>query len=1084
MSQEPKEVRNLVIRASAGTGKTYQLVTRYLSLLFREGRPEKILAATFARKASSEILDRVVNAMIKSIRSESEMQALRQRLDARELDRDRIAENLEILMKGINRVQIGTLDSLFGQIGGSFPLELGLPLNWRIVEESQHEQLCQKALQDVMQEEKTSDLITLLNFIYPGNSSAGVSDRLMRLVRKLHGDFCNSTWEDWHRLSRPPGVSDDRVQAIKESLLSFAGWPSDNQRTTCEKDLALLDQKDWKELAGKGLFKKILNNETFFKSKEIPREVRKLYQELVEYVRAHVVQEIATETEGQYELLAKFDKKFKQRQMQSHAVRFDDVTRAVIRGWQDEAIGLDAFRLDMAPRHVLLDEFQDTSVSQWRGIEPITEHVLTSGTGTSLFAVGDANQAIYVWRGGESRFLNSLAGRLPDRDVMSLTTSYRSCQKIIDVVNRVFGSLENNPALGNYRNAVNEWFSRFQTHSTSKGDLEGYFAILAPAQESKSKSGKVQTAPDEGGSESERQGSAKEGKGEKKRALLEYSARLVVQLAQQYPRASMGVLLRTNDEILTLLQIFRSQHEIDVSVEAKNPILDSACVQVILACLRLADHPGDTIARFQLANSPLGTALQFQDFLDDGAANQLSLFIRDELLTQGYGNTIHRWAGLLTRGADHREAERLMQLRELALRYDEQATLRTDDFIEFLSHTKLEEPNLARIRLMTLHQAKGLEFDIVVLPYLEQDLEGLTPSTIVTRSHETNRIERVTKYVSEPLLPLTTKEVQEAHARYWDEQIIQSLSLLYVGLTRAIHSLYAVIDGNRKPGKSPYFSDVLRGALCTDSAASKDDFLFEHGDRNWNLPEQYRSEPGQASRVEKSADHPPEMVRLASPRRDVPAEIVAPSRLEGGEQVSLSRELQKFSEIGTALGLIHHVWLASVVWSDDPPPNDDMLQRLAQRLKPKGIQLKNEVRLFRRYMNAPTTRRLLSRDWYADFGHFGFDARTLASLHAAQERILQLARERPYAIRKGNQIERGVLDRLVIIADGEKALAAEVIDFKTDAVADAEALARLTEFYRPQLESYRNAVCSWTGLPKTAVSCRLLFVRDDKVVSL
>ena len=70
-----------------------------------------------------------------------------------------------------------------------------------------------------------------------------------------------------------------------------------------------------------------------------------------------------------------------------------------------------AFRLDGSIRHLLLDEFQDTSPVQWRVIRPLAESV-TRKTGGSFFCVGDVKQAIYGWRGGMVEILNTLQGSL------------------------------------------------------------------------------------------------------------------------------------------------------------------------------------------------------------------------------------------------------------------------------------------------------------------------------------------------------------------------------------------------------------------------------------------------------------------------------------------------------------------------------------------------------------------------------------------------------------------------------------------------------------------------------------------------
>ena len=100
------------------------------------------------------------------------------------------------------------------------------------------------------------------------------------------------------------------------------------------------------------------------------------------------------------------------------------------------------FRLAARFQHYLIDEFQDTSLSQWRNLSSMVEEALSHGG--SLFYVGDKKQAIYSFRGGDSRLFDGLQSQLGDFNVqtMNLDKNYRSCPEIINFNNQVF-SLDN-----------------------------------------------------------------------------------------------------------------------------------------------------------------------------------------------------------------------------------------------------------------------------------------------------------------------------------------------------------------------------------------------------------------------------------------------------------------------------------------------------------------------------------------------------------------------------------------------------------------------------------------------------------------
>jgi ATP-dependent exoDNAse (exonuclease V) beta subunit len=97
---------------------------------------------------------------------------------------------------------------------------------------------------------------------------------------------------------------------------------------------------------------------------------------------------------------------------------------------------------------------------------------------------------------------------------------------------------------------------------------------------------------------------------------------------------------------------------------------------------------------------------------------------------------------------------------------------------------------------------------------------------------------------------------------------------------------------------------------------------------------------------------------------------------------------------------------------------------------------------------------------------------------------LEVHRELPFALRQEDQLLNGSIDRLVLTRQAGRLAAAEVIDFKTDSVTSPNQLPELTEFYRPQLEAYRNAAERITGVPADRITARLVFLSADEVVSL
>lgn len=153
---------DILIRASAGTGKTYQLASRFLRLLAADVPPETILAATFTRKAAGEILERILLMLARAATDDRHRAELAKSIETPDLTAKRCRELLGRLTRRLHRLQVGTLDSFFAKLASSFSLELGLPPGWRILEGIEATRLRQDAIEALVEAEKGDDLVRLL----------------------------------------------------------------------------------------------------------------------------------------------------------------------------------------------------------------------------------------------------------------------------------------------------------------------------------------------------------------------------------------------------------------------------------------------------------------------------------------------------------------------------------------------------------------------------------------------------------------------------------------------------------------------------------------------------------------------------------------------------------------------------------------------------------------------------------------------------------------------------------------------------------------------------------------------------------
>ena len=1064
-----RRFENVVIRASAGTGKTFQLTNRFIGLVSAGEPLDTILAATFTRKAAGEILDRVLFRLAEAALDAGKLTQLAQHVEDPSLDRGRCLGVLRGMVHGLHRIRVSTLDSFFIQVARSFSLELGLLPGWRIVDAPVDRRIRDEAIRAVLEKESTSDVVSLMHMLTKGQASRSISGQIGDLVDSLYSDYLEAPPEAWEALVRPKLLEPAEILSALE-FLAAVELPSDKRfQKARRQDLTRAESGEWEAFIGRGLVAKIISGAESYYRKPIPVEVIAAYEPLVHHATGVLVNQIANQTEASRKLLDHFDEAYQRLKLAGRALRFEDVTRMLTRGGVADRLDEIVYRLDAHVAHLLLDEFQDTAPLQWRVLRPFARRIVESGGRESFFCVGDVKQAIYGWRGGVAEIFEAIEGELAGLVRQELNQSWRSCQPVIDTVNRVFENIAVNPILEKHAKAAHKWAARFDHHTTARTELSGHCRMI------------VAPRADETENQTE--------------ATLSFAADRVAEIHRAAPGMGIGVLVRKNAAVARIIYELR-RRKIDASEEGGNPLTDSAAVKLVLSLLTLADHPGNTTAAFHVADSPLAGHLGLTRFDDSAAAWRLSESVRRKLMDKGYGPTIRSWVVALADACDERELNRLVQLVEAAYAYESEATTRADDFVSLIRQHRVEDPTSAEVRVMTYHQAKGLQFDIVVLPELDTQLTGQTPPVVFDRPGPTEDIRRVCRYVGKELRPL----LSESFNRMFDEhrrlEIEESLCVLYVALTRAIHGLEMIIGPSKSNEKTlPATSaGVLRSALIDGAKAEPDTVPYEHGDAAWYEKKGTEEErgPGRISAVQPShgvseSDLSRFVPRLAkaSGRPSRGLERASPSGLEGGPKIDLGHRLRL--DTGRALdwGTAMHACFEQIGWLEDGLPEDAALERRIVSLGLRDVDVRKVIEWFQKALDEPAIRTALSRATYEQPADGGAKSAVHAGSRLAAPRW-KVSQERPFAVLDGDTLLRGSIDRLVVLYDGDRPVAADVIDFKTDAVGrdDDSALQAAVDTYRPQLDAYRRAVASLLGLAPDQISGRLMFVGAGLVVSV
>ncbi len=1051
----PRPFPNLVIRASAGTGKTHQLSNRFLGLAAAGVPLDSILATTFTRKAAGEILGRVLLRLAEAADDPDKLKQLAENLKT-PLDRPRCLAILAGMVRHLHRLRVSTLDSFFLQVARSFSLELGLPPGWKIVDVVEESRLRAEAVRAVVERQSTGDLLGLMHLLTKGEAARSVSEQIGGLVAGLYSVYLESPSGAWGALSRKKTLSDDELREAIDALEAVE-LPADKRFQKAHAEAVQSARAgDWLSLVGKGLAAKIADPDggTLFYNKPIPPGVCDAYRRLIDHAQADLVNRIANQTEATRRLLEHFDAAYRGVKLARRALRFEDVTRMVGQSALDQRWEEVVYRLDAHVAHLLLDEFQDTSPPQWRVLAAFARRVADGSPGRSFFCVGDVKQAIYGWRGGEAEIFDAIEQELPGLSCATLDESRRCGPAVIDTVNRAFENLSQNAVLGQdkYRPAAEAWGKRFRRHATARSGLPGYCRLVAAP------------APDEGE--------------EQQVVAWRFAAEEVARLHREAPGFSIGVLLRRNAAVARIIYELR-RLGIHASEEGGNPLSDSPPVELILSLLTLADHPGHTAARFHVAQSPLGPSIGLRDHGDDAASCRLARDIRRNLIEDGYGPTIEGWAAQLAPHCDARDQRRLVQLVEMAYAYEPAATLRADDFVAAVRQTRVEDPRSRRVRVMTVHQAKGLEFDVVVLPELDVRLIGQPPQVVVSRPGPAQPMDRVLRYVGQDLRPLLPKAFREMFDQHDRRAVEEALCVLYVAMTRAAHALHMIVNPSSGSEKSlpATMAGVLRAALTDGKRLEPETLGYEMGDPEWFRRVEAKRAEG-AVLPEEAAAVPLRVELAPAPKRLTRGlDRRSPSQLEGGARVSLAQRLQLDTAQSLQRGTLIHAWFQEIEWLDAGEPSDQRLRDIAAACVASAeFDVTGALALLRRALEAPAIRAALTQATYQKPAPPGAATPVHAGPGLAAPRW-EVWRERPFVLREEDTILSGSIDRLVALYDGGRAVGADVIDFKTDVLSaeDSAAIAARIEYYRPQLAAYRRAAARLLGLDPARVSARILF---------
>lgn len=1045
-------IRNAALAASAGTGKTFALSSRYLALLAAGADPVSIVALTFTRKAAGEILSRILTRLAQAAASDAGNRALARELAAGRLagfaDRAAAQAALRRLVQALPGLRIGTLDSFFLQILRPFRLEAGIGAELAIAppRDNPEENLVLQNLLDraALSADEQRELMETFKLATFGEEKKSIYGSIARLIQNQYelaqrapdphawGDPAR-IWNGDTSLLRPPAVPD---------------WPAVFAALAAQAEVlrTATDRKAWEKFTaalqaarddGTYDFDGKLNQRLYAafvapggERAAIPfgrgamallPATQTALSSAFAYVRHAALARQIVRTRGLYRLLAAYGREHRGHIARTGQLSFNDIAQLLAPASGPVPPRLRALidgRLDARFLHWLLDEFQDTSLVQWAVIENLLDEVIQNPDGDrTLFYVGDAKQAIYEWRSGDPRIFRRILakynrpGKPPAIEVAApLVKSWRSSPVVLDAVNAVFGKLPDMPLpdeelAADWREISARWAAEWMPHEAADKNkpLSGHVALHVLPRPKKDAEGPTPVSR---------------------------AADLVAELQQSIPdfdRRSVAILARGNDQGLALLDAL-AQKGIRAVWAGNSPLLDNALLPAILSLAKLIEHPGDTLARRHVEMSPLAGKMPL-------APADLAAMAR-RIREQGYSGFAAHLASQLDLAQAPLEQSRLRTLISIAADFDRQPDATALQFVSFVQAQDISaEETGSNVQILTMHKAKGLEYDLVILPalgdkgitskgkspLLVHEQEGLSPNPPVDWilcSPETEIIE------TEPVLAAQFAADRQGKA-------LEELRLLYVAMTRAKRALHLVTVAPAENSGTLRLDNVLQNTLAPGRDPDPERPVWQSGVADWWRQATGDEAPAAAPCAPLGFAELPQ----ARAARPLESHIASQEHARGAGQAGwfFRPEGAEARDLGTRI----HALCEQIEWlaPGEIPADADADPR--------------DHRLVAEFLNVPHIHRFFEKP----------------------DGDVELLREQAFEAILGGQWLSGKIDRLHIEKDASgKPVRARVLDFKTDQTPNPER-------HRPQMEDYRQAVARLFAIPPAQIACTLLFVR-------
>ncbi|MGO3707928.1 MAG: UvrD-helicase domain-containing protein [Mesonia hippocampi] len=851
--------------ASAGAGKTFTIVKNYLSILLQAKSKDyyrNILAITFTNKAVGEMKLRIIESLKAFSQTpvpenhQALLAAVQQQTKLSEEEiQQKSADILKRLLHNYAAFEVSTIDGFTHRILRTFAKELEIPLNFEVALDIQS--ILQRAVDRLIAKAGTEKQLTKVLIDYAiskadDDKSWDIGKDLFEISKLLTNE---DTLAQVNRLSHYK-LQDftlyneqikNQIKTLKEACIETAkNFFKLLENQGIEKDSfsgKYVPKYFEKTLNGKGIFTdRTPNWITEIRTKNLyPKKASATQQSLLEKFQPEIASYVEN-TEKWFEeiyfyeqiqksltplsLLTAIQTEVTQIKKENNQFLISEFNTKISEQVVGEPTPFIYERLGERYQHFFIDEFQDTSVLQWQNLIPLVGHSITTEiaenkTG-SLHLVGDAKQSIYRWRGGKAEQFIGLSGKenpFPvEKSYENLGDNYRSSPAIVNFNNSLFSYMAN--SFPEEKKAYKNLYKNAAQHpqKTTKGFVELTFLDAKNNEEADNE------FPEE------------------------VEKRINKLIESNYAYKDICILVRKNKQGLKIASHLSAKGIPLISSESLL-LVNSPKVKFLVALLQNMLFPNKKEVRYALLNEVFAIRENLGDyygFITENLRKNQTDFYRDLSVAPG-----------------EFKVEKALQLPlydivEYAIR-SFQLTTTSDAYVQFFldeifaftqkNHTgilgfldyweerkdklSISSPEGENaVQIMSIHKSKGLEFPIVIYPYVKDNFVDLSRDNLWVDIPNSKLINPVYFSTVSTKLAAVNTTVSEAIAQLLAEKQLDTYNLQYVAFTRAEQQLYILSSFNRAAKSLPKettFEGVLINYLQEKQLWEENKYTYQFG---------------------------------------------------------------------------------------------------------------------------------------------------------------------------------------------------------------------------------------------------------------